>query len=246
LVFDVLNETTQDCINSVYQINEVKIIGNTGNLDLTFNGEQFVDVNLTCYSDASNNSCVSNAVALAASQNAQALAGRFSWTDVQTKNIAELLVTFSNEISNISTQTCANNVYQKNGIEIEDNSGTIKVTYNWSQSVFGDLYCTQQVINQSESYNQLKASLEQTAISESKGILGGLIFWIIIIIAIVAVLLFMKGGKEDKNGKKKGGPVKKVLVVTGILAIGLGIYFLLAWILAWWPFNTRSFFGFGG
>lgn len=231
LVFDVMNSVTQSCVTNNYNIAELKFTDiENSNIVVDYTLYQYSDVDINCIQSATGTTCASTAIDQAIAQSAESISKRFSLTETETTNITNLLISYTQDVTNALLNECYANSYNQSTVSFEDVSGSeVILNLDWTQSSKSALACSQEAVLNTTSYTQLRQTVDQYASSQVSGIIGPSVFLFIIIVAALAVLIFY-GGKI----------FKAILIALAIIAGGFLIYILVAFFVGWFPFNNKE------
>jgi hypothetical protein len=234
VVQSILNSTTQSCIGNCNALieNDFYFCDNTfnGPVEIGGSSQQQCLIDTNCVQDSSTNNCVSGILSQSVVQTAKALQQSvlFSRNEIQSSNITYLLTQYTQAIYNSFSQSClasAQNQITNNVCLVHNTfAENLSINFDNTQTINIAIQCTQE----SEAVSTAKASLQnyitQVAESEQAGILTPAVVIAIIICATV-VISFL--GKTSAF---------KLILIFLALLFGVGVYFLVAWLIKIPPF----------
>lgn len=226
----LINNITQNNVTVVTNINSIKFDGCTiDNMQIFQEGAinvniQGVQNSVSTMKSQQSIDAVAKQLATAIGQNVDLGIG----DSVKSENVANLTAKAYSEIVNNITQTCFTSGTMANEVICHDSTLTNSLI---SQKTWGDFVtkCVQNAAVSSESYQALKAAVEQTAKAKTANAL-----WSLALFLIAIVIIFVGTGGVVADDLLNW---KFVLAATPLALVG--IYLAVADRVGMWPFKVK-------
>ena len=159
-------------------------------------------------------------------QIAKALVQALSLGVADTKNIAHVVDTIRNKVSEAFEQKCKVHLNQGQHVQIDGTGDVYLFDVDFSQTVEDISKCILDIVSNDSSSQDLKQKIAQKAIAETEGLLGPLMAIVIIIVIIIGGLI-MKGGSVLES------PKFWITLISVVL-----LYLVLAHTMSWKTFSS--------
>lgn len=228
---DILNKTIQKCETKLSQYQSINIYQceNVTISDVDFS--QVGDLDVQCAQNSSSTNDAKQLIETKMAQMATSINQALSLNPNSTtaQNIVSLSQQLSTAIQNEYSQTCIAQVNGTQSINVTcpSSGGTVNINQvNFEQFHAQTQNCVQESVSVTTISNEIKTIIDQTATAEVAPLIsfGSLV----VILLLVFVILFFGFGSKL---------VTIVIILVIISLIVLTIYFVLASIYKWWPFN---------
>jgi len=226
-----MESTTQSCYVSANNNINWKIRAK-GNVDISnMNFSQVVGLDNKCLQDTTSNTTILNQMENSAKQAASATVGAMpvGLNDAEANNITKNYINVAEEVRKAFAQTCSNSGDNNATFDI-DGGGDVKLGYvNLDQAQTGMAECVQKVVSNSDVVQKTKNDNNQSAVSETKGLLDFLNSWILILIIIILAIVFV--GYKTVSGAASAMTNVKIIagVIMVVCGVMIGLFFAKKW-----------------
>ncbi len=230
ILTNVAITSTNNCQIKIDSEQEIEVIGSS---NVTFSGDTFNDTIVVlqdCLQTSKTEDQVTTNVKNVASQIAKTIDRAFEIPrgSRKSENIINIMNELATNITDKFNQKCNTNLKSDQKVRVVDSNNIVFFNDKWNLNVDNTQSCIQQNTAIVGIQTQLSNQISQTASTEVKSLLGGLILIVVIILII--------GGGLILGGEKALTSWKLWLVV--ILAVAL--YLVLAYFVGLWPFDKKK------
>lgn len=234
VITQVTIDSTQSC-QTVFSQQEGLTICATDNSDVFIGRVDFTEAiytDLTCVSTSTVQTNINNNVSQVISQIATAISQAYNIPvgSTEAQNIANAMITVSNDVVETFNNTCSQEIAQNQNVSIcAQNGSKVGVgSINFDESIKSTTSCIQKILSTTGVTNQVTQSITQKATAKIDSILGAILFAIILIIGMIILVMF-GGFKQITN------PL--FLIVVAVLIV---VYLVIAYYAKIWPFSDNS------
>lgn len=238
-VTSIMNSSTQECSANNVQVSSIIVSVEDSEVsgDVFFGGNvtQTSQVSATCQAEFSANNCITTALQQTIQQTADAIAkGGLTRSDVESANSTYLLTQLTNNIYNSYNQICFANTFQKSlylaSVKGSTVSGNIIVSPEIDQVASSAVDCALSTDTVSQSRTEITQYLSQKAEAKNVGIITPAVI-VAVVLGITVILAVLA---------KKLKPGTIVFLFIFLSLLGVGIYFLIAWLVGLPPFPPEE------
>lgn len=223
---------TQSCGTFGNQVQNITIVGNNGNVNISnLDWSEWMSVNTQCMSSnkvtADTQQKIQELIKSTAKSINQAL--NFNPGSTDSEDITRLTTQIATEITESFNQKCVNNLTQSQSLVIKGDNKSVNLTMiKWSEGQKDISNCVQASASVITAINALKDKVDASSSSTVKNILSFLGDWgiLIVVIAIVVIMGLVQGfGKILEP---------KFLVMVGLF---VSLYVVAAFFFKGWPYK---------
>ena len=231
LTNSILSETNTCQVNQA-QVNffSCRVNGDFNITNTTFLQNNSLTLNLTCAQQATASNTLSEDVVNTVTQITEQVAGDLNFTDQEQANLANNITKLATNIQTDLSNKCFTGISQTNGFvcEVGGNFNANNVTFeqgNFQQSL---ITCVASQSATQSAQISVQNTIDQKARQKTEGLIAALTWLVLAVGLVIALVIF---------GPELAGSSSILTFVLLIVAI-VAIYFLLAYIFGWWPFNS--------
>jgi hypothetical protein len=234
---DVVSTAVQRC-PSMSAEQKISLI-NCNNVDLSnITFDQTVDLNTSCIQDSTFMQDATQDIEEQFSQLSKSLQEGLSLADVSiTDNAIQDTMSLKTTLISGFEQNCGSSHDFSQSFECVG-SNNVKVRgLSYKQTIDDIVNCTMTSSSVQTAATKVTKIFDQKAISEQKGLLGGLGGIIAGIIALVIIVMIAKGGGGGAGGKPGQTLLWKIMLVVSLIGLLCGGVMVAFYFLGWWPYN---------
>lgn len=166
----LIQQTLQQCSGPISQEQVISIRNSKNVLISGVNMNQYASVNMNCAQKTFSSADFNTQMQVALKQAANSKAAALNASSSTSSNNAKIVNTLTQTIQNVVGQTCTQSILQSQALLIDSAQNAIvqNVTFNESATAF--IQCLQQNSSYNTLVNNLAASVDQTATSETTGL----------------------------------------------------------------------------
>jgi len=233
VVNEILNSTNQTCSGNCVNSVNVNLDFNAaieGDLIIGGNIDQVCNIDTSCTLDAQTNNCIATSLSTAVQQNAEAINDAIKAKNTDASNITYLLTQFTQSVVNVYSQSCFAQGYNNTTYNVSTTDtvgGSVIFNPDINQTSNISIDCALQSSSVSQLKADLSTTISQIASAHSASILTPAVIIAIFIMSTVILAIFVK--------KLKPGAIIGIILLFAL--IGLGLFFLFAWLFEIPPFQ---------
>ena len=225
--YGIVNQTLQDCSQTVSQSQIVNIEQGAGSIieGSNISQKQLSVLDTKCAQSSSTKTDLQNSLNKAAEQQANAINSSMGLPAGSSKanNITKYVTDLSTSITNAYGQTCSATITNAQKANIKQGDGSIIRTFTLDQEQVTQnmLDCIQTANTVTQATNNLQEEVNQSAKSEITGIptawIIGIVIGIVVIALIIGLVIFFIArtvGKTAQTGIQTIGAGQQMLVKT--------------------------------